>query len=78
MRSRSIKERLKNEERHVDIQVELLFDPTVDHNFVYPQILPIFFYRTQLSCTIFVNRATVTQCRIQENSKLPCSKERLF
>lgn len=75
MRSSSIRERSKKEERHVEIQVELLFDPTVDHNLVYPRILPVLF--TQLLCTIFANRATSTQSRIQDNSKLPCSKERI-
>ena len=34
MRSSCIKERSKKEERHVEVQVELLFDPTIDHNLV--------------------------------------------
>jgi len=43
MRSSSIRERSKKEERHVEIQVKLLFDPKVDHNLVYPRILPVLF-----------------------------------
>jgi hypothetical protein len=76
MRSSSIRERSKKEEHQVEIQAELLFDPTVDHSLVYPRILPVLF--AQLLCTIFANRATATQRRIQDNSKLPCSKECLF
>jgi hypothetical protein len=34
MRSSSIRERSKKEEEQVEIQVELLFDPTVDHSLV--------------------------------------------
>jgi len=34
----------EEKERHVDIQVELLFDPTVDHRLLYPRIMSFLFY----------------------------------